>query len=105
MGYPMTFGRFVNRNDLVGDYGTRLSTVNLGPGASTLSEAEFNTALAPHWREALVNADMRWGQMLGDLRRLEHDAQDEGSLCVRISNRIGVDPDVVGAVLKEFMSW
>lgn len=104
MSYPMTFKRFVNRNGMTGDYGTRISTVNLDqPGL--LGQEHFLTTMAPHWRDALLHIDMRWGCILGDLRRLEKDGQDEDAICKHIAERTGVDPETVAVVLKEFLTW
>jgi hypothetical protein len=105
LGYPMTFGRFINRNGLRGD-GRYLSHVNLEvTSGTTLSPGEATAALAPHWRAALINANAWYGRMVDDLRRLERDGQDEDAVCRGIAARTGVDADVVAIVLKEFLSW
>lgn len=43
--------------------------------------------------------------LLGDLRRLEADATDERAVCQYIAEKLHVDPDLVAAVLGEFLRW
>jgi hypothetical protein len=81
MGYPMTWKRFVNRNGLEdGDYEN----------------------LPARWRSSINAQGAR--MIVGDLRRLERDAQDECGLAMQIARRTAIDLDLVAAVLKEFFS-
>ncbi len=113
MGYPMTFGRFVNRNRLQGDYGTRMSMRNTKPYDRELlkgfdPDVDRIDVLLSHSADLgkeIDSLDGRWGLMLGDLRRLEADASDEGAVCKHIAARTGIDAEIVAAVLKEFIAW
>jgi hypothetical protein len=114
MGYPMSFRRFVNRSGLAegGYMDTPHPRVNLA--AHMASPEAFNAGVdftevmrstAANYAQEIERL-YRWqGILLGDLRRLEHDAMDEQAICVQIAARTGVDREVVAAVLKEFISW
>lgn len=113
MGYPMTFQRLVNRNRMQGGYGTRMSFINTKPYDRDMLKG-FNPDVdridvllshAATLGKEIDSLDGRWGLMLGDLRRLEQDAADEGAICKHIAARTGIDSEVVAAVLKEFISW
>jgi hypothetical protein len=113
MGYPMTFQRFVKRNAL--DQGGYLHgaaklplawaiRVNIDqPGL--LPPAELPATMWPYVVERVKEYERQVGNVLGDLRRLETDTMDERACCTFIAARTGVDPDVVAAVLKEFINW
>jgi len=112
MGYPMTYQRFVKRNQLGperggGDYadaGAHKLYLNLDrPGLGTLEQLQLMQV--PEMVKYVKELELRYRNMLGDLRRLEIDSTDEMSNCRYISRRIGVDEDTVAAVLKEFFSW
>jgi hypothetical protein len=112
MGYPMTFQRFVKRNALdQGDYthfgplkGQWAVGLNLdNPGLGT--EEQLIAAQWPYAVKRLREYEARLASLLGDLRRLEKDTTDERSTCAFIASRTGLDPDVVAAVLKEFINW
>lgn len=113
----MTYRRVVNRNGLAtGDYGARISTMNVGPGETMvdLSPDDFNEGvdfievqrrhIADLYNE-IRRIDGCWSALLGDLRRLERDAVDEKSVCAYVAQRTGIDAEVVAAVLKEFIAW
>jgi hypothetical protein len=76
MGYPMTYKRVVNRNNLAGDYHTE-------NGATPM--------------QSLV------GLVSGDLRRLEQDSRD-GQYGKQIADAAGVSPEVAAAVLTAFFT-
>lgn len=108
MGYPMTWQRIVNRNGL-GDGGydktperhqARVQTVNIGP----MEPDEFTKQQHYPMSQRLAAYETAFRLLVGDLRRLEADAQDEGLLCEQIARRTGLDADVVAAVLKEFVT-
>ncbi len=99
MSYPMTFRRFINRNALgEGDY-------TKAPSAHAIRVNTNLPGLPPHHVERLQAYEATMAFILGDLRRLEHDAMDEDAICSHIAARTGIDRDVVAAVLKEFISW
>lgn len=82
MGYPMTYQRVLNRN--------------------RLKDGDYQESPPIH-----ING-MTKGQienLLGDLRRLEQDTQDENALVKHIQFRTNIDPEVIAAVLKEFINW
>lgn len=113
MGYPMTFQRVVNRNDVRGDYGTKLLTVTTNFDADPddfQAGVDFTHVLRKHIQfleREIDRANGRWGSLSGDLRRLERDAVDENEMGVagHIARRTGIDREVVGVVLKEFVAW
>lgn len=81
MGYPMTYRRVVNRNDLRGDYGSKLTGVAF---------------------DAVIQN--KWSLLQGDLRRLEKDAVDERAICEAIALKLMLDKELVAAVIREFMA-
>lgn len=76
MGYPMTYGRVISRNDLGGDYRPL-------PGQPQLSERVNRTLVC------------------GDLRRLEKDQRDDWHL-MEYAIRTGLSPAQVLHVLDLF---
>lgn len=111
MGYPMTYQRVVSRNQLAdGSYEgpprwwdmTAPNTVLI---ESDEDKAKFFDGIVLRWREQAKQANNRARMLAGDLRRLEVDTADEGATCQHIATRTGVDPEVVAAVLKEFIGW
>lgn len=75
MGYPMSYDRFINRNGLTGDYGSK------------------------GYEERDRNSNM----LSGDLRRLESDNLDEWHLnCY--AEACGVSVDQARAILEMFFS-
>lgn len=74
MGYPMTYGRVVNRNGLTGDYG--------------------------HDVNAERDANLR-RIIAGDLRRLEKDQRDPQHLA-RYAKYAGVTPGQARKILDAF---
>lgn len=112
MGYPMTYQRFVSRNQLGkerggGDYsdaGAHKLLLNLDrPGLGTLEELLAHQV--PNMVEYVKQLENRYRCMLGDLRRLEMDATDEGPVCQTIAARMKIDVDTVAGVLKEFFGY
>lgn len=101
MGYPMTFKRVINRNQVSeGGYGDWPKTWP-APNLDKLA-----VATNPDWYiDAFNGVKQRVGALLGDLRRLETDAVDENATCKAIALRTGIDEEIVAAVLKEFMQW
>ena len=103
----MTFQRVLRRNGLEqGDYDQTperhrmgVVTVNIGetPPEDFLRRQHFPMA------QRLADYERAFRALTGDLRRLEHDARDEGGICRVISSRTGIDADVVAAVLMEFI--
>ena len=115
MSYPMTWRRIVGRSGLgKGDYndaGDHKNMLNLDqPGIRPgMSEEErlkdFYGRMGPGYVSAIKSNEEQWRMLLGDIRRLEADVADEKAICQHIASRVGVDPDVVAAVLKEFLSF
>jgi hypothetical protein len=111
----MTYQRVVNRNHLneggYGDPGRHAINVNLGPDGYDHREDPngdaFTAAIFPHAATRLRDYERAFTMLLGDLRRLEHDAVDENvnGVCGYIAQRTGIESEVVAAVLKEFMAW
>lgn len=100
----MTYQRVINRNGMHGDYGTKLSSVNLDfPG--TLSDEKFKQVMAEHWQSALKFSDAHWGNVMGDLRRLEKDTVDEHTVCQHIATVTNINAEIVAVVLKEFLNY
>ena len=105
----MTFQRFVRRNFLIeGDYAKPPPEWSRWwqhrgyvPDAYTLQE-RVDMDRANEERKLLAD---RLSLMLGDLRRLERDSQDEGATARYIAARTGIDAEQVAAVLKEFIGW
>lgn len=75
MGYPMTYKRVVNRNNLVGDY----------------------------TEKGITPMQCSVGLVSGDLRRLEQDSRD-GYYGKEIADTAGVSPEVAMAVLTAFFT-
>lgn len=117
MGYPMTWQRLMNRHRLAfGDYDTdgepgRVAYavgVEFPGNEAFLPEVDYVEVLRKHSEEQrleLVRQAMNWRSLLGDLRRLEKDAVDEGAICRYVAQETGVDADVVAAVLLSFMRF
>lgn len=109
MGYPMTYRRVINRNGLEkGGYGEVPSGLAVQVNVTDkglATEEEFHRLIWPHAVERLKRYEGGYSMLLGDLRRLETDTVDERTTCAHIAERTGIDPDVVAAVLKEFMAW
>lgn len=110
MGYPMTFSRFLARNDLkTGDYDSlekirpfSTKTKDFGPGVEVEDVLRDHIA---HLESKLQKMYNSIAMIKGDLRRLEQDALDEHSLCMYISEKTDIDPNTVAGVLKEFLTW
>jgi hypothetical protein len=81
MGYPMTWGRLLSRNALLGNY-TRIR------GYGYVLPTTEQTA--------------RLLTLAGDLRRLEQDSVDGKYATESIAHRAGVDVETVVRVLKAF---
>lgn len=115
MGYPMTWKRVLNRNGLVdGDYGQAPSRyqirVNIHEDPQrvlsyTTGKSEtIAEHMAPDWIKRIQEYENSSKMLAGDIRRLEQDAVDEGSLCQEIARRSGVDKEIVAAIIKEFLN-
>lgn len=107
MGYPMTFKRVVQRNNLVtGDYDTspKYHSYSNPVWDKQYQNEELLLDIIKHYTETVNRLNDYFKRLAGDLRRLEHDVVDEDALCSLIANRTKIEPDVVAAVLKEFMS-
>lgn len=101
MGYPMTYQRVVRRAGL--DQGDYLDISTVPWGALGMSPKEEAIAAAPeHVAVQLENLRLSVSNLLGDLRRLERDARDEGYICQEIVRQTGFSPDVVARVLFLF---
>ena len=109
MGYPMTYQRVVNRNQILkgGDYAQAPLIVFHAPTIMPdyIDDPNVNKRAFEAAREELERANSMIRMVNGDLRRLERDAVDENATCVRIAQRTGIDEETVAAVLKEFFSW
>ena len=116
MGYPMTWRRVVGRNSLTeGDYhnsGSHGIYINLGfvgiknpDKTEEVRTREYHADMGPEFIRTIKSNEERWKALLGDLRRLEADVMDEGSICQHVASRTGVDADTVAAVLKEFLNF
>src|SRR3954467_13798118 len=111
MGYPMTWRRVVSRNGLAdGDYGQTPSAYAYGDVlldgvmGTMMTERETILARAPGWAEQIKKTNGRLACLAGDLRRMERDVTDEQYVCKEIARRTGIDPDIVAAVIQEFMN-
>lgn len=117
MGYPMTYQRVIRRNHVAeGGYGDKragLGWLNTEPYTGTAADFtqapddfDFTEHLRKHLNDTLgalrIEYD-RWAMLMGDLRRLERDSQDEEAVCSRIARQTGVDPEVVAAVLQAWI--
>ncbi len=114
----MTFQRLLNRNGLQeGDYTSGLrelaaasepTHVDLDAERCGFVDVEaLERAYRGLWdsyRVRHVYVSERLRLLVGDLRRLERDAVDERGICTHIVQRTGLAPDVVAAVLKEFVT-
>lgn len=109
MGYPMTFKRVLHRNRLdQGDYGTKLIPVNTSTDVAPRVPNDGSDFKGLHIRflsDEIDKANQIWSTLCGDLRRLERDAVDEAAICAYVAKKIGIDPEIVAAVLKEFIAW
>jgi hypothetical protein len=107
----MTWKRVVNRNGLSdGDYSAppqrhSKRVLTDATEASLASERETKLLRYDHLAKRVEEYEKAFCMLAGDIRRLEQDAVDESGICLSISNRVGVDADVVAIVLKEFMEW
>lgn len=114
MGYPMTWGRLINRNGLAdGDYGRPPEGwAATAPKTAWSILDDYDAArLRAHSRmveEVVTNTveqqNARIAIFAGDLRRLEKDTLDEGTICQSIARKLDADPDLVAAVLKEWLA-
>jgi len=124
MGYPMTFMRFVRRNGLEhGGYDGYTDpesarhtphprihvigpTIFGGTAEQREKQAESARRNPPTGEEYLrllqANTSATY-MLLGDLRRLQHDALDEGYILKHIASTTGVAEDEVAAVLDAFL--
>lgn len=115
MGYPMTYRRVLHRNGIeVGTIGDghrlvpSLATGSFPPRDRFNADVDYDHLCREEisrLQGQLLEAATKFGQILGDLRRLEHDTVDEGLTCAKIAERTGVDAEIVAAVLKEFITW
>jgi len=113
MGYPMTYRRLVNRNNLrEAEYGATLSGHNTKL-ADELTADKFNEGVniedvlrdtVRSLSQEIDRMNAVWSMLSGDLRRLERDTTDESVICHEIARKVGIDADVVAAVLKEWMA-
>lgn len=109
----MTYQRVIKRNRLSdGDYQQPPAAWHSSGTAIVDPQTLEKDALIhviDFWKKAIndqaASFNGRLGQLAGDLRRLERDAVDEGSVNAYIAERTGLDREVVAAVLKEFISW
>lgn len=99
----MTYRRVVSRNGLTqGDYGK--ADLTHWPLININNKPEALAAFLPEVSKYIQDLQSRLGLLLGDLRRLEHDTQDEGSIARQIQQRTGIDSGVIAAVLKEYIN-
>lgn len=107
MGYPMTLDRVIHRNGLAtGDYDHPAEwalNVNLDSLGLVKSQEEFDQIMVDDYRRRIREYEQKARMLLGDLRRLEHDAVDEDGTCRIVASRSGVDPETVAVVIREFM--
>lgn len=107
MGYPMTFRRVLSRNGLVGGGYEAIPDPKPFPEAGKFNEGVDYVAVLRdqivHLEGELTKARCDRANLLGDLRRLEQDALDERGICGDIALRLKLQPDMVAAVLREFM--
>lgn len=105
MGYPMTWQRFVRRNNLVyGDYNEAPLQWRPLTNVSKEIDPRAKDMILEARAERLVALEKQAALLAGDLRRLENDSRDEGAICARISDRVPLSRDLIAAVLKEFFS-
>lgn len=118
MGYPMTFRRFLHRNGLDrgdytdgGDYRNLLRpTLQPFPAKERFlgcTDERYVEMLHEHidlLGKAIKGWDQWRQQILGDLRRLEADSRDERALCQEVARSVGVDVEIVAAVLQAFIA-
>lgn len=117
MGYPLTFQRLLNRNNLQDvDYGSKLSGVNTGPGRTMLdvTAADFNEGVdfvhllkkdIKLLYQEIDRVNQKWSMLCGDIKRLQKDAVDEAAICNHIAHETGLNVEMVAAVLKAWMEW
>jgi hypothetical protein len=93
----MTVRRVLDRNGLAeGDYadaGRHAANVNLAL-----------RVIADVRAERILRYESAMKLILGDLRRLEHDAVDENAIVERVCQMTGIEADDVAAVIRAFMS-
>ena len=112
MGYPMTYQRVIHRSELAeGGYDDKTQMVGSWPlpGPERFDEGVDYVGVvmdaARHYRDDLERMQGQRRMLLGDLRRLARDTIDESATCRAIADRTGTDPEIVQAVLREFMRW
>lgn len=115
MGYPMTWRRLLNRSHFNEgdyeslphewlDYGTHTAWGLIERNATVDGLLGLMKTLESATQEQAERNSQRLKLFLGDLRRLERDTLDERYICLEIGRKIAVDPDVVAAVLKEWLA-
>ena len=111
MGYPMTYQRVIHRNRLhEGGYDAeRVGPFTVAEQSIADMTDEARAALFRHMAETqherIVSMVRARNLILGDLRRLEVDSIDEGATVAYIANRTEADPEIVTAILREFLRW
>ena len=110
----MTWQRLLNRNRLnTGDYTEVPEGWGTSGGATAweLLEKDSKEQIIAFFKTVQAHRDEEAGRrnkqvmmFAGDLRRLERDALDEGYICREIARRVGADPELVAAVLKEWLA-
>src|SRR5260370_21845143 len=113
MGYPMTYQRVIGRNRLSDGNYTQAPIAWHASGTAIVDPQTLEKDVLVHvigeWKKAINDQaeafNGRLRLLVGDLRRLELDTIDEGSINAYIAQRTGLDQEIVAAVLKEFMNW
>lgn len=98
----MTFQRVLSRNGLSeGGYGD--APRYWQPGVNTEPESDGILEVSAYRGAELRMKAEKAAMLAGDLRRLESDTVDEGTICKVIAANTGLDAGVVAAVLKEWI--
>lgn len=107
MGYPMSFRRILDRNNLHdGDYGNpplRWNQGIAGPVTVLVDDAEGLMKVLLVEQEKLRNLMSKLSLLAGDIRRFKHDAVDEDYICKYIADELHLDEETVAMVIRKFM--
>lgn len=105
MGYPMTFQRLLNRNQIAdGTYEAAPETWRPRVNLQVEVPAGAKDGVLEVRRKQLIQYETQAKMLAGDLQRFLKDAVDERAVCTAIAERTQLDADTVAAVIKEFLA-
>lgn len=111
MGYPMTYQRVISRSGLAPNsqpsVAYNLAEVDRNVLAKLPDDAariSLLTFRVDDLAKLATNAQRHHANLKDDLRRLERDATDEGSIIRQLHDRTGIPRDHIAGVLKEFLA-